>query len=423
VADRKEMFAELGVTGLKRWGGTVAEEWLPDLSGARAARVYREMSDNDAVIGAILFALEMLMRSVSWRVEPASTDRRDREAAEFVEQCLHDMSYSWQDTLSDILTMLTYGWSLLEIVYKRRLGPDKDPPSRHDDGRIGWRKWAIRAQDTLFRWEFDEQGGIQGMWQLAPPDYRLVFIPIEKALLFRTWTRRGNPEGRSILRNCWRSWYFKRRIEEIEGIGVERDLAGLPVVWVPPQVLLRETDADRVAYEQFRRLVTQIRRDEQEGVIMPLAYDAQGNKLYDLTLLSTGSRRQFDTSAIITRYEQRIAMTVMADFLLLGHDKVGSYALHADKSHLFALAVEAVLDSIAAAINQYAIPRLLKLNAFDGLKGTPTLVHDPVEPPDLKELSEFIRNLAGAGMPLWPDEELEQHLRRLAGLPGEGPKL
>ena len=55
-----------------------------------------------------------------------------------------------------------------------------------------------------------------GMTQQPPPDYGLLTIPISKAMLFRTESAKDNPEGRSILRNAYRSWYFKRRIQEIE---------------------------------------------------------------------------------------------------------------------------------------------------------------------------------------------------------------
>lgn len=36
--------------------------------------------------------------------------------------------------------------------------------------------------------------------------------------------REKDPEGKSILRNAYRSWYFKKRIQEIEGIGIEATL-------------------------------------------------------------------------------------------------------------------------------------------------------------------------------------------------------
>ena len=145
------------------------------------------------------------------------------------------MQDTWTDTISEILSFLTYGWSFHEIVYKRRMGNTKNPTtkSKYTDGLIGWKKLPIRAQETLYRWEYDNEDNLLGMTQMPPPDFGTYTIPMSKALLFRTKSRKNNPEGRSILRNAYRSWYFKRRIQEIEGIGIERDLAGLPVMHGP----------------------------------------------------------------------------------------------------------------------------------------------------------------------------------------------
>lgn len=411
---------EIGRTGLQRMGGHVYEEFLPDLMGRRAVKVYKEMSENDPVVGAILFAIDMLMRQVIWNVEPFSQRQVDLKAADFLKSCMEDMSSTWEDTISEILSMLPYGWSYHEIVYKRRLGDSRDPTkrSRFDDGRIGWRKLPIRAQESLFAWEFDEAGGVQAMVQQAAPDYHMRTIPIEKALLFRTRAHKGNPEGRSILRSSYRPWYFKKHIEEIEGIGIERDLAGLPVAWVPPKLLSpNATPADRTLLEEIKRIIVNVRRDEQEGVIFPLIHDESGNKLYDFSLLSTGGQRQFDTDSIIGRYDQRIAMTSMADFILLGHENVGSFALSSSKTNLFAVALGAWLEAVAGVFNRHAVPRLFQLNDFD-LEELPQLVPGDIEVPDLKELAEYIQSLSGAGMPLFPDEALENHLRQVAGLPG-----
>lgn len=418
---RGEILREIGATGLRRQSGVIQEEFLRQLSGPQAIRVYREMRDNDPVVGAILFAVEMLVRQVSWRVEPASDSNQDLQAAEFLRSCMEDMSHTWQTFISEALSMLVYGWSFHEIVYKVRGGDSRDPTkrSRFNDGRIGWRKLPIRAQDTLLRWEFDDEGGIRGMWQSAPPSYTPTFIPIEKGLLFRTTSHKGDPQGRSVLRNAYRPWYFKRRIEEIEGIGVERDLAGLPVAWVPPEIMSdTATPEQRAVFESVKKLVSNIRRDEQEGVVMPLAYDERGNQLFKLELLTTGGRRQFDTSAIIQRYDQRIAMTILADFILLGHEKVGSYALSSSKAELFAVALGAWLDEIQEVLNRHAVPRLFALNDFK-LEKLPNFVHGAIEQVDLKELGEYIRALAGAGMPLFPTEDgaLERYLLEAANLP------
>lgn len=61
---------EIGRIGQRRYGGTIYEEFLHELRGTRGIEVYREMSENDDVVGAILFAIEMLVRQCDWNVEP-----------------------------------------------------------------------------------------------------------------------------------------------------------------------------------------------------------------------------------------------------------------------------------------------------------------------------------------------------------------
>ena len=420
MADMKE----LGTTGLRRTGGFVIEDFLPQLQGIRGVRVYREMSDNDPVIGAILFAIERVIQKWEWRVDPSSEDKVDEENAEFIEECLHDMSESWDSTLSNILSMLTYGWSFHEVVYKKRDGYQKDPrrKSKHNDGKIGWRKWAIRSQDTLWEWEFDEDGGIQGMTQIDPSAVmpQRVVIPIDKALLFRTTTLKNNPEGRSLLRNAYRSWWYKRRIEEIEAVGIERDLAGLPVAHVPPEYLSTTASPEqRAVLAAIQDIVTGIKRNEQEGIIYPSVYDERGNRLFDLQLMSSGGSRQFDIDSTIARYDQRIAMTLLSDFILLGHEKVGSFSLGTAKMDLWTVAVDAIAKTIAEVVNQHAIPRLLRLNGIDD-SAPPFLTYGDVGDVDISLVGKYVTDLINAGI-LVPDPKLESYMRDLAGLPASDP--
>lgn len=416
-------FTEVGHEGLYVSAGYVQDEFLPALAGDKALRVYREMGDNDPIVGAILFAVKMLGRAVEWHVEPHEDDGSD-ETTEFVEQNFHDMSQSWEDTLSQIMTMVQFGWSMHEIVYKRRNGynTNQSLSSKFKDGKIGWRKLPGRAQETRFRWDMDEKSGaLKGMWQRVPHIAEQFYIPMSKALLFRTQTDKGNPEGRSMLRNAYRPWYFKTRIEQIEAVGIERDLAGFPVMWVPHTMLAdTATTEEKNALEAFKDIVRSIKRDEQEGLVMPLAYDERGNKMFDITLLSSGGRRQFDTDKTIGRYNQQIAMTILADFIMLGHEAVGSKALGSSKIDLFTAGLEAWLDSIADVFNTYAIPRLLQVNGMDPTKA-PRLVHQKIQSVDPAILGTAIAQLAQAGMPLFPDVELENHVRESVGLPPKGP--
>ena len=412
-------YREVGATGLRRFSGFVYEEFLRELTGWKGTAVYKEMQMNDPVVSAVLFTITYLCRGVSWDVKPASLAQNDIEAAEFLGTCMEDMSQTWIDTIAEILSFLPYGYSVHEIVYKRRCGDVFDPSmrSKFTDGRIGWRKFPIRSQDTIYRWQFDDHGGIQGVEQLAPPHYYHVTIPIEKMLLFRTTIEKNNPEGRSILRAAYRPWYMKKNIENIEGIGIERDLAGLPVALVPPELLSSNaSESEKAVLANIKEIVRNIRRDEQEGVIFPIAYGADGKETFKLQLLSTGGQRQFDTDKIIQRYDQRIAMTALADFILVGHSNVGSFALHSSKTKIFAKAIGAFLDIIADTFNRFAVPRLFALNDFK-ISDYPKIQHGDFEEVNLDDIGSYIQKLSLAGYPLFPNKDLEKYLMKVANMP------
>ena len=405
---------EIGRVGQRRYGGIFYEEFLSELRGRKGAEVFTEMSNNDETIGAILFAIEMLVRQASWNVEPGGSTAKDREAAEFVKSCMDDMQQTWIDTISEILSFLTYGWSFHEIVYKRRMGRTKDnrTSSKYDDGLIGWMKLPIRSQETLYQWEYDDQDNLIGMTQMPPPDFGLITIPMNKAMLFRTRSRKDNPEGRSILRTAYRSWYFKRRIQEIEGIGIERDLAGLPVITTPEGMdIWDKDDEDMNAIRAgLEAMVKNIRRDSTEGLVLPFGYT------FELT--STGGSRQFDPNSIIARYDTKLSQTVLADFIQLGHESVGSFALSSDKTNLFSMAICAFLDIICQTFNSQGIPALIDINGdhFAGVTDYPRLTHGDIEDVDLATMATYIKDMTSIGV-IIPDESLEDYVRQLGKLP------
>lgn len=405
---------EIGRIGQRRYGGVIYEEFLPELRGRNGIATYHEMSENDDIVGAVLFAIKMLVRQAEWNVEPGGASAKDRAAAEFVESCMDDMQDTWTNTVSEILSFLIYGWSYHEIVYKRRMGRRKDSrlSSKYQDGLVGWKKLPIRAQESLYQWEYDDEDNLLAMTQMPAPSFKTYTIPTSKALLFRTESHKENPEGRSILRNAYRPWYFKRRIQEIEGIGIERDLAGLPVIHGPDGLDLWDKSVKQNVEIRagLERMVRDIRRDEMEGVVLPHGFE--------LELLSSGGARQFDTNVTIDRYDTRIAMTVLADFIILGHQKVGSFALSSDKTELFAVAIGAFLDVICETFNSQGIPSLIDINGqhFAGITDYPKMTHGDIEDADITKVAEFIKDMTGIGV-LVPDDSLEDYIRQVGHLP------
>lgn len=407
------LFRELGTSGLTRFGGTVYEEFLQELRLKGQFYVYREMRDNSPVVNATLYAIEMALRKVKFYFE--TENDKETELRDFLNGCLDDMSLTFQDTLSQICTMLQFGFSIFEIVYKVRKGPDGKTESRFNDGRIGWRKWLPLAQETLApgrEWIWDETGGIQGINQLAPPDYILRTLPIEKLLLFRPSVYKNNPEGRSILRAMYTSYYFAKNFQEIEGISLERMGAGIPVMYMGRDTVKAGPSSD---IELAKQIVRDVRADEQQGVVIPYPkMSSDGNGML-FELLATPGHSVIDFNSVIVRYEQRMAMSALAQFIMLGMNGVGSYALSKDHSDLFILALSAWAEVIAETITRHALPRLLKLNTFT-YDQMPELKHSELASPDLAQLASYINTLVGSQL-IIPDSNLENYLREAAHLP------
>jgi hypothetical protein len=422
---QKPNFSELGRTGLNRYGGWISEEWLSDLSGTNGVAIYKRMSTNEAIIGGGLFAIEMLCKQVPWWAVPGGGKPKDIRAARFLESNLYDMSIPWPATLSEILTMYPFGWSWLEKVFKVCRGPSNRDPSlrsQYNDGLIRWRKLAPRAQETLSDWEYDEDSDtLQAMVQIPPPDFGERRIPLDKSLLFRMSTAKDNPEGTPGLRRTYRAWFIATNLEDIEAMGMERDLAGYPVLYVPAEIADPDPDDEEAvaAHNDFMDLITGVRRDQTEGLLLSSERDANGNLKYELKLVTSSGTRQIPTNQVIMRWKNAMAVSMMTDFLLLGQGRQGSYALAETKSRLFAQSISAILDSIVEVINSHGVPDLVEFNPsiFEDLDNLPYFAHGKVEIPNLQQLADYLHKLGYKADWLKQDVELENHLRSQADLP------
>ncbi|MDV6376237.1 hypothetical protein ORD21_16705 [Deinococcus sp. ZS9-10] len=368
-----------------------------------------------------------MFRQVDWRAVPANDTPEAQAWADFLEECRADMSHTWPSFVAEVLTMLVHGWAYFEVVYKLRRGPEQVEAkyrSRYNDNRIGWRKFALRPQRTLSAWDYDGDGGIQGMYQSAPGGR--VFIPIQRALHFRTTEASGHPEGRSMLVNSRRAYRFQTRLEEFEAVGVERDLAGIPHITVPVEHLSPDASAaEQATVQLIQDMAAGLRADERAYVLTPAEEygmeDAEGkiHRLptgYSFKLLTSGGTRAHDTDAIIKRYSQRIATSLLSTFLLLGGSEgKGAQALSADLTSLFELAGTGILGGIASVINRFAIANLMRLNGVPP-ELWPRLEHGGLSDAALNAMLGQLGNLMNAGG-ITHDTNLEASLRQKLGLP------
>jgi len=406
----------IGDTGLKRSGGFLNEEFHPRLRGQKAAQVYREMADNSAVVGAFLMAQETLLRQVEWFAKPSGETERHKAEAEYLNSTMNDMETTWDGFMSEALSMSIFGYAWFELVYKIR----RQPESKHDDGRIGLKDLSIRAQESLSRWEFGESGKVLGMWQRRGDDYREVFLPVEKAAHFRPHQRKGNPEGRSQLRSAVRSDFFVKRIEEIEAIGIERELAGLAFITVPERITQANASAEEKAQlANAQKLGRRIRAGEYTSVVFPSDRNEHDMPTgWGLKLLSSGGARAISTDSVVRRHQVNILLSVLAEFLLLGMQaKPGSFALADNQTNIFALALNAMLKSIKDVLNAQVRDRLMTLNNVP-LEFWPTFEHGDIEQPELDNMAAYVERLVRVGA-MRTGEKTEAFLRDYARMPHE----
>lgn len=410
--DEAALFTELGGTGTNAYGDQTRDEFVPELKGKRGDKTYREMA-REPIVSACNLTLAQLLKNAKVNVSFGS----DEQSGVLVETALADMSHTWSDFLDEVTSFFAFGWSAFEIVYKRRSGDQGTPgqSSRYDDGLMGWRKLAPRPQNTRKKWEIDDEGGIRALVQHTGRG--LAEIPIDKLGLFRMRSENNSPEPPPLTRGAYIPWYFLKRTRVFEGIGIERGFSGIPVISAPARVLSPDATAGELAMRQaLQNIGANLRADEQAYLMLPSDRDASGNKLYDVELLTTAGVRSIDLDKVQARYTRDIAVAMLCDFLLLGHEKVGSFALADSKTSVTAMAVAGWLDGILEVFNRHLIPRLLRLNGLP-VGDPPRLVRGDIETPDLQQLAAYIAALSGAGFALFPNPELEDHLLQAASLP------
>ena len=176
----------------------------------------------------------------------------------------------------------------------------------------------------------------------------------------------------------------------------------------PPEDFEWEDDANSEALAWAKEVITHVRRDEYEGILMP-------GPEWKFELVSSPGTRQFDTSGIINRYNKVISLSMLSQFLMLGMERVGSYALVKSISDLWYTAVDGWVKSMEETIDKHAVEEMFKLNPQFAGVDRPRLKASRVNMQPLDDLTKFldvIRNLVDLS-----DPDIQNALLRAARLP------
>jgi len=416
----------LGVAGDNTHNGMIrADEFLPELRGSKAIRKYREMRDNDATIGAVMYSVEQILRDVELTVKPVDDSDAAKVEADFVTSVLDDMDHTLDDHVAEALSYLSYGFGWFEVIYKRRVGPTERSDKKHSkytDGRLGVKKIAARAPWTINKFDVNQKtGDVLGIEQSVGLMNGRNYIPLNKSLYYRTTSLNGDPSGRSILRNAYTSYEYLNNLQSIEAIAVERELAGIPVARIPAEYLSGDASASQSGFvHNLQQILRDVKFNEQGYIILPSdTYpDKDGapstTRLVDIELMASNGKRNIDINPIVNRYQHDIARSVLSEFLLLGTSG-GSYALSKSKTDLFLRALESYIQAIVDVLNKQLVERLWELNGLN-YDLMPCIKAGDVAPHDLREVSSFLRNLNGADIDVSAHPEVVNDLMSIAEL-------
>ena len=420
---------EQGYLGLRISNDQIYEEAREELRWPRSVQTYYEMA-NDATIASALSLFEMMISRVKWSVNvPKDASPELQKRAKFVEQCMYDMDHSWFSFIKEVTSCFTYGFSVHEKVFRRRL---RKNGSRYDDGLIGIKKLPIRSQTTISKFLFDangreleyvvqnlglvpDAGRYAGLLQQHPNGE--LKLPRQKFMLFRTDVSRDNPEGKSPLSKVYVSWRYMQEIKEQEAIGITRDLAGMPTLYIPPRYMSADaTPEEAQVYEYYKKVIRNIQMNEQSGLILPQMFDPESRQpLFKFELMGTQGGKSYDTNKIITRYSNEILQALFADLLKLGQDSVGSYSLADSKSSLVAMAIESRLKEIQDVLNNDLMRQLFEVNGWP-VDELPDFVYGDLDEIDVDKFSQAIQRIKAVGL-ITPTMGNVNHIAEVIGLP------
>ena len=405
--------SSIGYSGLTVTSGQIVEELKRELTFPTSVITYKQMA-YDGVVAAALNYYEHMMLKARFTVKPHQLATEEhKQYAVFLEECMNDMEHSWQDFIQEVTSMNTFGFCVNEIVLRKRL---LSKGSKYNDGKIGIHKLPIRSQDSISGWVYDDEQKLVGVKQTINKTGRNgqvllskkgseVVIPREKFLLFRLGKKKDSPLGESPLRSCYYSWKYKVAVEDLENLGLSRDLSGIPIAEVPPQIMGDDASPEHKAqYEMWKNIVRNIHNNNQAGLVLPLMYDPDTKQpMYKFSLLKNDGGKAYDTKSIKEYYCNAILTSLSADHLLMGQSTTGSYALGTMKGTMAAIAIESKLKEICNVINQHLIPLLAKLNGWD-LTRLPTLSAEDLEASSLEETSKYLQRVGAVGfLPRTPE--------------------
>jgi len=389
---------ELGDSGTQRYGGYYFEEPNSLFRDETRIDTIEEMRRMDGTVIAVLNAIKAPVFSTDWRIETESEEEEDQMIAEFVHKQLLEMGDSyggrtWNEFLREAFNFLDFGHYVFEIVYDVV------------DGQIILKDLAPRIPRSIQNWKLTD--GRFGIVQWIRTDDKTIFnaeIPGDKLLILTNEKEGDDVTGRSVLRAAYKHYKMKDVLYRISAIAAERYGVGIPVVWVPES-------AGTAEKSEAEEMAKNLRSNQKSFVLFKGKKD---DWVFEIKT-PNGNPQGAQIDSLIEHHNKQILLSVLANFLGLGTDGVGSFALSKDQSSFFLKHVEDKARYFTEQINKQVIKRLVDIN-FGKREVYPKLKFSALGDIDFREMSEVLKTLSDGGL-IINDGKLKQFSHKMFKLP------
>lgn len=406
-----------GSDGVVTYGGYLPTvERSPELQGIRKWITYTNAL-NEGVVATGTRYFGNLLAGTSWHAEPNEQGGQDAiKAADIVTQGLLNaqMPKPWNAVVKKASMYRLYGHSVHEWATRTR-----------EDGMVVFANIDHRPQYTIYRWDKDdERKPWQGLWQRTRSGQELhvdrnqIFYCGDDALT-------DSPTGVGLLDHVIDLVRQLKLYRGLEGMAYQSDLGGLPIGRAPLGEFPDKASKDAATQNLRDFLEKRIRSPEfvQWFLMDSATYrGADPNTIsqiqkWAVEILKSETANLPAIDAVIRRLQLEIARILGIEFVMVGGSGDGSYALHEDKTSMFATNLQATLTEIAAfAQNDLARP-LVALNGLNPETCTPRLVAEPISTDAIEVVTKALWNIQMAGMQR--NDPARDVLRRRMRLPPE----
>ncbi len=420
--ERIKPMQEQGTSGTPVWGGYVESgEQNAQLNGYDRYRTANDILLNISTVAASVRYFLNLVAKPAWSFEPADDSDEAKRLAEFCDEIIGSTSDAWSRIIRRGATYKFHGFGVQEWLAQRR-----------SDGLIGFSNIENRPQHTIEQWDIDQNGSVIGIIQRSPQTSQSLYLPRGKVIYVRDDTLSDSPEGIGWFRHLVEPSNRLKQYLFLEGLGFERDLAGIPVGRVPYEELNEAVKAGKITSKQRDDMIAGLEefvrlkaKKRDTGLLLDSAvYKGQNqdgkqptpNHKWGMELLTGGnaaSVAQLDRA--VDRIKREMADIIGTGTMLTGQDGTGAFSLGKDKTQALYMQVMSTLADMRDQYGRDLLNALWALNGFpEELRPYPKT--EDVSYKDVEQVARVLRDISAAGAPLSPDDEAINDVRDLLGV-------